>query len=86
MLVKTLDQESPQWLKAATMEVLRTLCAEPQLLRSFYLSYDLEHSSTKIFHETVNQMSKYVQTMFNPDDHIVMQATVTRCKWYIITH
>eukprot|EP00698_Gefionella_okellyi_P007295 TRINITY_DN1772_c0_g1_i1.p1 TRINITY_DN1772_c0_g1~~TRINITY_DN1772_c0_g1_i1.p1 ORF type:complete len:1448 (+),score=361.17 TRINITY_DN1772_c0_g1_i1:50-4393(+) len=80
MLVKTLEQETPIWLKAATLEVIRTFCGDPQLLKNFFIHYDLEPSSTKIFQETVNQLSKFVQTSFVTDEGVTVHTTIARMK------
>ncbi|XP_031571220.1 protein MON2 homolog isoform X2 [Actinia tenebrosa] len=64
LLVKFLDSSKPLWQRALALEVLHTLTIQPALLRSFCQFYDMQEHSTKIFHNIVNALSSFIQSLF----------------------
>uniref|UniRef100_A0A8C9TET1 Protein MON2 homolog n=1 Tax=Scleropages formosus TaxID=113540 RepID=A0A8C9TET1_SCLFO len=64
LLVKFLDGEKPQWLRAVAVESIHRLCAQPHLLRSFCQSYDMKPHSTKVFRDIVNALGSFIQSLF----------------------
>ncbi|KAI1905467.1 hypothetical protein AGOR_G00016500 [Albula goreensis] len=64
LLVKFLDGEKPQWLRAVAVESIHRLCVQPHLLRSFCQSYDMKPHSTKVFRDIVNALGSFVQSLF----------------------
>uniref|UniRef100_A0A671Z0C4 Protein MON2 homolog n=1 Tax=Sparus aurata TaxID=8175 RepID=A0A671Z0C4_SPAAU len=72
LLVKFLDGEKPQWLRAVAVESVHRLCVQPHLLRSFCQSYDMKQHSTKVFRDIVNALGSFIQSLF-----IVPNASTT---------
>ncbi|XP_035282271.1 protein MON2 homolog isoform X3 [Anguilla anguilla] len=64
LLVKFLDGEKPQWLRAVAVESIHRLCVQPHLLRSFCQSYDMKQHSTKVFRDIVNALGSFIQSLF----------------------
>ncbi|XP_063303222.1 protein MON2 homolog isoform X5 [Pelobates fuscus] len=64
LLVKFLDADKPQWLRAVAVESIHRLCVQPQLLRSFCQSYDMKPHSTKVFRDIVNALGSFIQSLF----------------------
>ncbi|XP_056454243.1 protein MON2 homolog isoform X1 [Gadus chalcogrammus] len=64
LLVKFLDGEKPQWLRAVAVESVHRLCVHPHLLRSFCQSYDMKPHSTKVFRDIVNALGSFIQSLF----------------------
>uniref|UniRef100_A0A8C5RB35 Protein MON2 homolog n=1 Tax=Laticauda laticaudata TaxID=8630 RepID=A0A8C5RB35_LATLA len=64
LLVKFLDSDKPQWLRAVAAESIHRLCVQPQLLRSFCQSYDMKQHSTKVFRDIVNALGSFIQSLF----------------------
>ncbi|XP_039219679.1 protein MON2 homolog isoform X6 [Crotalus tigris] len=64
LLVKFLDADKPQWLRAVAAESIHRLCVQPQLLRSFCQSYDMKQHSTKVFRDIVNALGSFIQSLF----------------------
>ncbi|KAK1169177.1 hypothetical protein AOXY_G10128 [Acipenser oxyrinchus oxyrinchus] len=64
LLVKFLDGDKPQWLRAVAVESIHRLCVQPHLLRSFCQSYDMKQHSTKIFRDIVNALGSFIQSLF----------------------
>ncbi|XP_035258149.1 protein MON2 homolog isoform X1 [Anguilla anguilla] len=64
LLVKFLDGEKPQWLRAVAVESIHRLCVQPHLLRSFCQSYDMKPHSTKVFRDIVNALGSFIQSLF----------------------
>ncbi|XP_073069452.1 protein MON2 homolog isoform X3 [Manis javanica] len=64
LLVKFLDADKPQWLRAVAVESIHRLCVQPQLLRSFCQSYDMKQHSTKVFRDIVNALGSLIQSLF----------------------
>uniref|UniRef100_A0A4W3HLZ4 Protein MON2 homolog n=1 Tax=Callorhinchus milii TaxID=7868 RepID=A0A4W3HLZ4_CALMI len=64
LLVKFLDGDKPQWLRAVAVECIHRLCIQPQLLRSFCQSYDMKQHSTKVFRDIVNALGSFIQSLF----------------------
>ncbi|XP_036375931.1 protein MON2 homolog isoform X2 [Megalops cyprinoides] len=64
LLVKFLDGEKPQWLRAVAVESIHRLCVQPHLLRSFCQSYDMKQHSTKVFRDIVNALGSFIQCLF----------------------
>ncbi|XP_036373628.1 protein MON2 homolog isoform X2 [Megalops cyprinoides] len=64
LLVKFLDGEKPQWLRAVAVESIHRLCVQPHLLRSFCQSYDMKQHSTKVFRDIVNALGSFIQSVF----------------------
>lgn len=64
LLVKFLDGEKPQWLRAVAVESVHRLCVQPHLLRSFCQSYDMKPHSTKVFRDIVNALGSFIQSLF----------------------
>ncbi|XP_078075818.1 protein MON2 homolog isoform X1 [Mustelus asterias] len=64
LLVKFLDGDKPQWLRAVAVECIHRLCVQPQLLRSFCQSYDMKPHSTKVFRDIVNALGSFIQSLF----------------------
>ncbi|KAJ8269820.1 hypothetical protein COCON_G00124270 [Conger conger] len=64
LLVKFLDGEKPQWLRAGAVESIHRLCVQPHLLRSFCQSYDMKPHSTKVFRDIVNALGSFIQSLF----------------------
>ncbi|XP_065066543.1 protein MON2 homolog isoform X1 [Rhopilema esculentum] len=67
LLVKFLDADKPFWQRALALEVLHSLCVQPQLLRSFCQFYDLQEHSTKVFHEICLALEIFIQSMFSKE-------------------
>ncbi|KAM8890970.1 protein MON2 homolog isoform 2-T2 [Spinachia spinachia] len=79
LLVKFLDGEKPQWLRAVAVESVHRLCVQPHLLRSFCQSYDMKPHSTKVFRDIVNALGSFIQSLFivpNTGNSIVVGAPV----------
>ncbi|XP_018610506.2 protein MON2 homolog isoform X2 [Scleropages formosus] len=64
LLVKFLDGEKPQWLRAVAVESIHRLCVQPHLLRSFCQFYDMKPHSTKVFRDIVNALGSFIQSLF----------------------
>ncbi|XP_016316077.1 protein MON2 homolog [Sinocyclocheilus anshuiensis] len=64
LLVKFLDGEKPQWLRAVAVESVHRLCVQPHLLQSFCQSYDMKQHSTKVFRDIVNALGSFIQSLF----------------------
>uniref|UniRef100_A0A3Q2D6E3 Protein MON2 homolog n=1 Tax=Cyprinodon variegatus TaxID=28743 RepID=A0A3Q2D6E3_CYPVA len=64
LLVKFLDGEKPQWLRAVAVESVHRLCVQPHLLCSFCQSYDMKQHSTKVFRDIVNALGSFIQSLF----------------------
>uniref|UniRef100_G3UJW0 Protein MON2 homolog n=1 Tax=Loxodonta africana TaxID=9785 RepID=G3UJW0_LOXAF len=64
LLVKFLDADKPQWLRAVAVESIHRLCVQPRLLRSFCQSYDMKQHSTKVFRDIVNALGSFIQSLF----------------------
>uniref|UniRef100_A0A7M4EM04 Protein MON2 homolog n=1 Tax=Crocodylus porosus TaxID=8502 RepID=A0A7M4EM04_CROPO len=64
LLVKFLDADKPQWLRAVAVESIHRLCVQPQLLRSFCQFYDMKQHSTKVFRDIVNALGSFIQSLF----------------------
>ncbi|XP_043944224.1 protein MON2 homolog [Protopterus annectens] len=64
LLVKFLDGDKPQWLRAVAVESIHRLCVQPQLLRCFCQSYDMKPHSTKVFRDIVNALGSFIQSLF----------------------
>uniref|UniRef100_UPI00358F2E5D protein MON2 homolog isoform X2 n=1 Tax=Myxine glutinosa TaxID=7769 RepID=UPI00358F2E5D len=64
LLVKFLDGDKPQWLRALAVESLHKLCVQPQLLRSFCECYDMKEHSTKVFRDIINALGSFIQSLF----------------------
>ncbi|KAM9581715.1 protein MON2 homolog isoform 4-T4 [Guaruba guarouba] len=64
LLVKFLDADKPQWLRAVAVESIHRLCVQPQLLRCFCQSYDMKQHSTKVFRDIVNALGSFIQSLF----------------------
>ncbi|XP_008002068.1 protein MON2 homolog isoform X2 [Chlorocebus sabaeus] len=64
LLVKFLDADKPQWLRAVAVESIHRFCVQPQLLRSFCQSYDMKQHSTKVFRDIVNALGSFIQSLF----------------------
>ncbi|RXN01795.1 Protein MON2-like, partial [Acipenser ruthenus] len=64
LLVKFLDGDKPQWLRAVAVESIHRLCVQPNLLRSFCQSYDMKQHSTKVFRDIVNALGSFIQSLF----------------------
>ncbi|XP_023214026.1 protein MON2 homolog isoform X4 [Centruroides sculpturatus] len=64
LIVKFLDNDKPNWQRALALEVLHKMCIQPELIKSFCVSYDMKLHSTKIFQDMVNALGSYVQSLF----------------------
>lgn len=64
LLVKFLEPDKCQWQRALALEVLHALTIQPALLRSFCLFYDMQEHSTRIFHDMVNALTSFTQSLF----------------------
>uniref|UniRef100_A0A3Q1J8N5 Protein MON2 homolog n=1 Tax=Anabas testudineus TaxID=64144 RepID=A0A3Q1J8N5_ANATE len=65
LLVKFLDGEKPQWLRAVAVESSLVLCVIVQhILISFCQSYDMKQHSTKVFRDIVNALGSFIQSLF----------------------
>ncbi|XP_012587883.1 PREDICTED: protein MON2 homolog isoform X2 [Condylura cristata] len=64
LLVKFLDADKPQWLRAVAVESIHRLCVQPQLLRSFCQCYDMKQHSTKVLRDIVNALGSFIQSLF----------------------
>ena len=64
LLIKFLDSDKPNWQRALAIEVISQLCAQPRLLISFCVAYDMQAHSTKIFHNLVLSLSIFMQDLF----------------------
>ncbi|KAJ8262363.1 hypothetical protein GJAV_G00165570 [Gymnothorax javanicus] len=64
LLVKFLDGEKPQWLRAVALETIHRLCVQPHLLRCFCQSYDMKPHSTKVLRDMVNALGSFIQSLF----------------------
>ncbi|XP_050530236.1 protein MON2 homolog isoform X2 [Daktulosphaira vitifoliae] len=72
LIVKFLDPDKPMWQRSVALEVLHRLIVEQDLLASFCACYDLKMHSTKIFHDIVNSLGNYVQSLFlNPSPMMI---------------
>uniref|UniRef100_A0AAX7UH68 Protein MON2 homolog n=1 Tax=Astatotilapia calliptera TaxID=8154 RepID=A0AAX7UH68_ASTCA len=81
LLVKFLDGEKPQWLRAVAVESVHRLCVQPHLLRSFCQSYDMKQHSTKVFRDIVNALGSFIQSLF-----IVPNAGNIYCTYTPLPH
>lgn len=63
LLVKFLEPDKSHWQRALALEVLHTLTIQPALLRSFCLFYDMQEHSTRIFHDLVNALTSFTQSL-----------------------
>ncbi|XP_053377564.1 protein MON2 homolog isoform X3 [Mercenaria mercenaria] len=67
LLVKFLEPEKPMWQRCLALEVLHKLFVQPELVKSFCLSYDMKPHSTKIFRDMINGIGAFIQSQFmNP--------------------
>ncbi|KAK3700698.1 hypothetical protein QZH41_015645 [Actinostola sp. cb2023] len=64
LLVKFLESDKPLWQRALALEVIHTLTVQPALLQSFCQFYDMQEHSTKIFHNIINALSSFIQSLF----------------------
>ena len=64
LLIKFLDTDKPNWQRALAIEVISQLCAQPRLLKSFCVAYDMQAHSTKIFQNLVSSLSMFMQNLF----------------------
>ncbi|XP_052280395.1 protein MON2 homolog isoform X2 [Dreissena polymorpha] len=64
LLVKFLEPEKPTWQRCLALEVLHKLFIQPELVKSFCLSYDMKPHSTKIFRDMVNGIGAFIQSQF----------------------
>ncbi|TPX54493.1 hypothetical protein PhCBS80983_g05899 [Powellomyces hirtus] len=51
---------APLWHRVLVMEVYKSLCADSQLLRFIYRSYDQKEHTTKIFHEMITAVRRII--------------------------
>lgn len=65
LLVKFLDIDKPFWQRSLALEVLHILCLQPKLLRSFCQYYDMQEHSTKVFHDLVNSLASFIQSLYS---------------------
>lgn len=63
LLVKFLDGDKPFWQRALALEVLLSLCAQPQILKSFCQYYDMQEHSTKIFQLICESLGVFIQSL-----------------------
>ncbi|CAK8698239.1 unnamed protein product [Clavelina lepadiformis] len=64
LLIKFLDTDKPSWQRALAVEVICQLCAQPRLLKSFCIAYDMQAHSTKIFHNLISSLGMFIQNLF----------------------
>lgn len=64
LLIKFLEADKPSWQRVIALEVLHRMCAQPNLIRSFCLFYDMKPHSTKIFRDIVNAVGIFIQSLF----------------------
>ncbi|KAK3593006.1 hypothetical protein CHS0354_005360 [Potamilus streckersoni] len=64
LLVKFLEPEKPVWQRCLALEVLHKLSVQPDLIRSFCMSYDMKPHSTKVFRDMVNGVGAFTQSQF----------------------
>ncbi|KAL4226466.1 hypothetical protein ACF0H5_014449 [Mactra antiquata] len=64
LLVKFLEPEKPMWQRCLALEVLHKLFVQPELVKSFCLSYDMKPHSTKIFRDMINGIGAFIQSQF----------------------
>lgn len=63
LLNKFLETEKPTWQRALAIEVLNQLCAQPKLMKSFCIAYDLQLHSTKVFGNVVSSLCSLSQDL-----------------------
>ncbi|KAI8586711.1 hypothetical protein BDZ88DRAFT_427821 [Geranomyces variabilis] len=51
---------APLWHRVLVMEVYKSLCADSELLRFIYRSYDQKEHTTKIFHEMITAVRRII--------------------------
>ncbi|KAJ3156735.1 hypothetical protein HDU86_003501 [Geranomyces michiganensis] len=51
---------APLWHRVLVMEVYKSLCADAELLRFIYRSYDQKEHTTKIFHEMITAVRRII--------------------------
>eukprot|EP00742_Colponemidia_sp_Colp-10_P001901 GILJ01002032.1.p1 GENE.GILJ01002032.1~~GILJ01002032.1.p1 ORF type:complete len:787 (-),score=109.28 GILJ01002032.1:1044-3107(-) len=61
-LIKLSDPENPLWLRTVIMEVMRIFCGDPQLLKSWFLAFDLHNapSHPHLFTDVVHSFSTII--------------------------
>ncbi|KAJ3034915.1 hypothetical protein HDV00_004525, partial [Rhizophlyctis rosea] len=61
MFCRLLEPEhAPYWQRILVMEVFKSICADANLLRSVFESYDANEHSTKVFQEMITGFAKIV--------------------------
>ncbi|KAK2711568.1 hypothetical protein QYM36_012656 [Artemia franciscana] len=64
LLVKFLDPDRAVWQRCLALEALHKLLAQPNLLKSIVVSYDLKPHASPILQDTVNALSAFIQSVF----------------------
>lgn len=71
-----MDSDKPSWQRSVALEVLHRLVVEPGLLAAFCACYDLKVHSTKIFHDIIDSLAGYIQSLFNPTMSVSGSSTM----------
>ncbi|KAL7746319.1 Endocytosis and vacuole integrity protein [Sorochytrium milnesiophthora] len=58
MLLKTAEPDNPQWQRVIAMEIFKSMCGDPALLRSIYRHYDQQKHTTDVFHDLINVINR----------------------------
>uniref|UniRef100_T2MA63 Protein MON2 homolog n=1 Tax=Hydra vulgaris TaxID=6087 RepID=T2MA63_HYDVU len=75
LLVKFLDSDKPFWQRTLSLEVLQSLCQQPQILRSFCEYYDMQEHSTKIFEQICKGLGMFICSLFCNDNSGQLNTT-----------
>jgi len=59
-----LDPDRAVWQRCLALEALHKLLAQPNLLKSIVVSYDLKPHASPILQDTVNALSAFIQSVF----------------------
>lgn len=66
-LIKSLDDDSaPAWNRSFTLEVMRSICADPDLLRFLFETYDSRVNASSVFHDLVLALARLAQAGAQP--------------------
>ncbi|EGC38554.1 hypothetical protein DICPUDRAFT_93806 [Dictyostelium purpureum] len=68
--IKMMDNENPIWTQILALESFRVYSEDPNLLRQFYINYDKDNNSAKIFENMTITIGKYIQNFYNLDSSL----------------
>ncbi|CAF4212457.1 unnamed protein product, partial [Didymodactylos carnosus] len=65
LLIKLLEQDKPIWQRSLAIECIHKILIQPNLLKLFCLSYDMQPHASKILKDLTNGISSFIQSFFN---------------------